>query len=50
MVCKAFLESLESSNFVRTIMKLLTANQQDPRFIYYLLKNGCPTQDGRPPG
>ena len=37
---KAFLESLESSNFVRTIMKSLIANQQDLRFIYFLLKSG----------
>ena len=46
MVCKVFLESLQSSNFVRTIMKSLTANQQDLRFIYFLLKSGRP-QDGR---
>ena len=45
MVCKAFLESLESSNFVRTMMKLLSGNQQDLCFIYFLLKSGCP-QDG----
>ena len=44
MVCKAFLESLESSNFVQTIMKSLTTNQQDLHFINFLLKNG------RPPG
>ena len=43
MVCKAF---LESSNFVRTVMKSLTANQQALHFIYFLLKSGCP-QDGR---
>ena len=42
MMCKAFLESLESSNFVGTVMKSLTANQQDLRFIYFLLKSGCP--------
>ena len=38
MVCKAFPESLESSNFVGTIMKSLTANQQDLHFIHFLLK------------
>lgn len=42
MVCKVFLESLESSNFVRTIMKSLIANQQDLRFIYFLLKSDRP--------
>ena len=41
MVSKAF---LESSNFVQTIMKSRTANQQDLGFIYFLLKSG------RPPG
>ena len=30
MVSNAFLESLRSSNFVLTIIKLLTANKQDP--------------------
>ena len=43
MVCKAF---LESSNFVQTIMKSLTANQQDLHFIYFLLKSGHPQEDG----
>ena len=46
MVCKAFLESLESSNFVWTIMKSLTANQQDLLFTYFLLKSGRP-EDGQ---
>ena len=46
MMSKAFLESLESSNFVWTIMKSLTANQRDLRFTYFLLKSGCP-QDSR---
>ena len=45
MVCKAFLESLGSSNSVRTIMKSLTVNQQDLCFIYFLLKSGRP-EDG----
>ena len=40
MVCKAFPVSLESSNFnCQTIMKSLTANQQDLCFIYFLLKS-----------
>ena len=42
MVCKAFLELIESSNFVQTIMKSLIANQQGLRIIYFLLKSGRP--------
>ena len=34
MVCTAFLESLESSNFVRTIMNSLTTIQEDVLFIF----------------
>lgn len=47
MVCKAFLESLESSNLFRTIMNSLTALQED---LFYLFSPEKWPFKGRPDG